>query len=726
MRPEHLSLILTPGRAAIHPSEQWAVVAVHRPDLEENDYLGGLWRISLPDGAIRPFTFGKHDSQPEFSADGNYLAFLRRDDSGTDQLAVLDLRAGEPQLLTDHRLPVAGRPRFSPDSTRIAYTARVPAEGRYGTVEDIGPRAEAPRHITSLSYRHDGVGFYLDRPQQVFVARVPGAADAADSPVMSHIAATPDAPGTNTDDAAGTPDLGERAEPLSAPADPPTTVRQITTAARDHCDPVWTPDGTGLLIRRSVPDALAGELIHHQDSSDSPPQLFPVQNLAPQHMAFSADGTTLWLLLTDLGPEQDDHIGKSPALYRAAWRPGEGAGAGEGPVQDLERLSDPSTQGLTGVIEPFAEGVLLTRRHRGRIEAVQWREDERKAAEPTAEPTGEQAGEQAGAPTGEQATGRRENQATELTEVLNTDGEVSGACTHGRLALATASSPDSAGDLYLLDGGTTRRLTDFSAALRAQADLTELQEVTATSADGYPVHGWVAVPGGLGPHPVLLLIHGGPHSHYTPALFDEVQTYAAAGYAVVFCNPRGSAGYGQAHGQAITHAMGAKDAEDVLSFLDHALADERLDAGRVGVMGGSYGGYLSAWLTTRTHRFAAAIVERGFLDPVSFVGTSDIGWYFPIAYVGTDPERVAAQSPMAHLDQVRTPTLVIHSEQDWRCPVEQGQRWYTGLRRRGVPAEFLLFPGEGHELSRSGQPRHRVQRFEHILTWWRTHLPVGE
>src|SRR5699024_2711585 len=231
------------------------------------------------------------------------------------------------------------------------------------------------------------------------------------------------------------------------------------------------------------------------------------------------------------------------------------------------------------------------------------------------------------------------NQATELTEVPNTDGEVSGACTHGRLALASASSPDSAGDLHLLGGGTTRRLTDFSAAPRAQAPRTELREAAATTAHGYAVRGRVAVPGGLRPHPVVLLIRGGPHSHYAPALFDEVQTYAAAGYAVVFCNPRRSAGYGQAHGQAITHAMGAKDAEDVLSFLDHALADERLDAGRVGVMGGSYGGYLSAWLTTRTHRFAAAIVERGFLDPVSFVGTSDIGWYFPIAYVGTDPER---------------------------------------------------------------------------------------
>ena len=126
-------------------------------------------------------------------------------------------------------------------------------------------------------------------------------------------------------------------------------------------------------------------------------------------------------------------------------------------------------------------------------------------------------------------------------------------------------------------------------------------------------------------------------------------------------------------------------------------------------MGGSYGGYLTAWLTTRTERFDAAIVERGFLDPVSFVGSSDIGWFFGLQYLGDDhtPEAAAAldaQSPMANVGAVRTPTLVIHSENDWRCPVEQGQRWFVELKRRGVPAELLLFPGEGHELTRSGTP----------------------
>ncbi len=136
---------------------------------------------------------------------------------------------------------------------------------------------------------------------------------------------------------------------------------------------------------------------------------------------------------------------------------------------------------------------------------------------------------------------------------------------------------------------------------------------------------------------------------------------------------------------------------------------------------------MTAWLTSRpgaAERFTAAVVERGFLDPISFAGTSDIGWFFGGALVGTDPDLVRAQSPMAAVDQVRTPTLVIHSERDLRCPLEQGQRWFAGLLGAGVQAEFLVFPGESHGLTREGQPRHRRQRFDHLLRWWALYLPT--
>jgi dipeptidyl aminopeptidase/acylaminoacyl peptidase len=143
-------------------------------------------------------------------------------------------------------------------------------------------------------------------------------------------------------------------------------------------------------------------------------------------------------------------------------------------------------------------------------------------------------------------------------------------------------------------------------------------------------------------------------------------------------------------------------------------------------MGGSYGGYLTAWTISQVHRFKAAIVERGFLDPVSFTGSSDIGWFFGGEYNGRSAELVAAQSPMATIAAVTTPTLVIHSEDDLRCPVEQGQRYFTMLKQQGVESAFLVFPGEDHELSRSGTPHHRRQRFDHILSWWARFLPTAD
>jgi len=171
--------------------------------------------------------------------------------------------------------------------------------------------------------------------------------------------------------------------------------------------------------------------------------------------------------------------------------------------------------------------------------------------------------------------------------------------------------------------------------------------------------------------------------------------------------------------------MGTLDMNDVLDFLDAAVhADDSLDGARVGIMGGSYGGYMTAWTIAHDHRFAGAIVERGFLDPISFAGTSDIGSFFGHEYVGEDPAQMAAQSPMAVVDRVTTPTFVVHSELDFRCPLEQATRYYSALRRQGTPAEMLIFPGEDHELTRSGQPRHRVERFDAVLEWWARHLPV--
>ncbi len=299
----------------------------------------------------------------------------------------------------------------------------------------------------------------------------------------------------------------------------------------------------------------------------------------------------------------------------------------------------------------------------------------------------------------------------------------------GRIA-AVVGDPTSFAEIVtaeLVDGPATaneRTVTDLGSGLR-DTGLGEVVELTGQSPDGYPVHGWLVLPAGDGPHPVLLNVHGGPHAAYGWSLFDEAQVYAGAGYAVVMGNPRGSAGYGQRHGRAVVKAMGTVDVDDVLAVLDVALQRADLDGKRVGVMGGSYGGFMTSWLSSHAgDRFVAGISERAVNAWDSFSGASDIGHFFAEAYVGVDRDTQWDRSPLAHADKIDLPLLIIHSEQDWRCPLEQGQRLFTALKLRGAETEMLLFPGEGHELSRSGRPQHRQQRFEAILDWWQRYLPV--
>ena len=317
---------------------------------------------------------------------------------------------------------------------------------------------------------------------------------------------------------------------------------------------------------------------------------------------------------------------------------------------------------------------------------------------------------------------------SELPALIAGDRVVKHFATSGTQVAAVVGDQGTVGELISLDvagdGGETVR-SDFGAAV-TEAGVCRAVELTGSAPDGYPVHGWLVLPEGTGPHPVLLSVHGGPHTAYTWMLFDEAQVYASAGYAVVMGNPRGSSGYGQAHGRAIVGAMGTVDVDDVLALLDTALGRPDLDAAKVGVLGGSYGGFMTSWLTSHHgDRFVAGISERAVNAWDSFSGASDIGYFFAEAYVGAGRDEQWAASPLAYADNISVPLLIIHSEHDWRCPVEQAQRLYTALKSRGATTEMLLFPAEGHELSRSGRPRHRLQRFEAILEWWRRYLPVA-
>ncbi|HEX6220804.1 MAG TPA: S9 family peptidase [Acidimicrobiia bacterium] len=290
----------------------------------------------------------------------------------------------------------------------------------------------------------------------------------------------------------------------------------------------------------------------------------------------------------------------------------------------------------------------------------------------------------------------------------------------GRLVY-TASKWSSPGELYS-DGSAMTQLNEGPVIELAEPDHFKV------SSDGNEVDVWVYLPDGTDDVPLLLNIHGGPASQYGFGFFDEFQVYAGAGYGVVACNPRGSAGRGRDFVSAVKGAgWGVVDHADVSAAVNAALErHHRLDADRMGVMGGSYGGFMTAWIIGEEDRWKSAVVERALISWTSFAGTSDIGGVFPENYLEESyPDAWDIwwqRGPLALAHNVTTPTLVLHAEDDFRCPIEQAEQYFMALLRNGTATEFVRFPGEGHEMSRSGKPRHRKERFEAILDWHARHL----
>jgi dipeptidyl aminopeptidase/acylaminoacyl peptidase len=631
-----------------------------------------------PDGRIAVVTVGRPD--------------LEADEYRSQLWAVpTDASAPARPLTSGHQ---DSAPAFSPDGRWLAYLSAEP--GGRPQIWLLPTAGGAPRRLTD---HHLGAGAPVWSPDSrrlAYTARVPehgrygtvdGVGPGAEPPrLITTLQYRRDAVGFLDDRRSQVfvltlpADFEDDTEPLPEPV-------QVTTGDADCADVTWRPDGAELAFVSARHPRADRDLVRDVYAVGSDGSGLRKVTASRGDCALPAyDDTGRLIYVTavpDLGPDGVDFVARQAVPCRV-----DAAGGALEPLLDpeLEHRGDetPATVLAGGA-------VLVGLQRRGAVELVRVPLD-------------------GGTP-----------------EAL-VDGPftVRSFAAASGVVVAVVAHDRSAGELIAISPGSRRLLTAFGQRLGETGRLHRMREQTAAAPDGYPVHGWVTTPPGPGPHPVLLTIHGGPFAQYGWSLFDETQVYVSAGYAVVQCNPRGSSGYGSAHGRAIRGGFGELDAEDVLAFLDAALEDPQLDAERVGVMGGSYGGYLTALLIGRTSRFAAAITERAFLDPVSFVGSSDIGWSFPDQYLGTDPERLAAQSAMTTARSITTPTLVIHSEEDWRCPVEQGARLYVELKRRGVPSELLLFPGEGHEMSRSGRPKHRLARFEHVLRWWARWLPTPD
>lgn len=296
-------------------------------------------------------------------------------------------------------------------------------------------------------------------------------------------------------------------------------------------------------------------------------------------------------------------------------------------------------------------------------------------------------------------------------------------------SVATIETPTTPGELYLVESdGSQAQLSSLNSAFVEQYDLitpSETRKVRAPGSDT-DVDYWVISPTkARKDNAVVVQVHGGPHTNYGFGFIFEFQLLAAAGYTVVYGNPRGSSSYGHDFATAMLGGYGTVDADDVMAVTEAAMASHIDTSAPVHLTGGSYGGFMTNWLTGQTDRFRSAVTQRSISNWLSMFGTSDIGPTFTEHQIGSTPwgdlELLWKQSPLANVSNVKTPTLIIHSEADYRCPVEQAEQWFVALKCHGVDTKLVRYPDECHELSRSGRPDRRIHRLESILDWFQTH-----
>jgi dipeptidyl aminopeptidase/acylaminoacyl peptidase len=638
-------------------------------------------------------------SDPRLSPDGTTVAYVvdgvdgkANEYRGAIWLAAAD-GAEEPRRFTAG-VKSDGDPRWSPDGTRLAFTSS--RDGKVAQLYVMPVQGGEPRKLTDLKEDVTQPEWSPDGATIAFAARVRDAAyDEEDDKKREPRRIT--RLQYKHDNIGWTFDRPQHL--FTVAADGSAGPVQLTSGDFEDSSPAWSPDGATLAFvsaRHDDWDIDMASDVYLVDAAGGEPRRLTHGGGSLGGLSWSPDGTRI-------------AVQRYPALYDDPKNTQVGVvDAASGEIRLLTQALDRDCGGYGAIREPVwaGEDILFPVDDRGRTHVYC------VPADGSAAPSLVAGGERV--LTGFDARAGRlvfsASEATRLSELFVAGGQP--------------------------DGG--RRLTAVGDAFAAARELSTPERYTAVSADGSEVEAWVMRPAGFEPgekYPTLLNIHGGPFGQYGAGFFDEFQVYTAAGYVVLYSNPRGSSGYSEEWGRAIRGpgdagpGWGSVDYDDCMAVVDEALRRfDFVDPERLGVMGGSYGGYLTSWIVSHTDRFKAAISERSVNSMVSEWGSSDFGWDFRgymDAWLFEDVQRYVDVSPATYAADIHTPLLILHSEEDLRCPVEQAEQLFVSLRLLKRPVEMVRFPKESHELTRSGSPRHRVRRFQIVLEFMDRHLKDG-
>jgi dipeptidyl aminopeptidase/acylaminoacyl peptidase len=685
-------------------------------DEKRTGYETSVWIVAASGNeAPSRLTNGKHDQHARWSPDGKSLAFVRggeKDDTGQPrppQIAILSLAGGEARIITDLPKGAAG-PVWSPDSKRIAFSSSttpedIEKEQRKKKKDDKASGAgsatktasastaskpdsdsdhESDIHIITRAVYRDNDEGYLDfkRHEHIWVIDVPTTSD-------------------------------EPAKPL-----------QLTSGDYDEGEIVWTHDGSSIyFLTRHV-----AEPYYETPSTD----IYSVVSSGgtPEKL------TTVPMGIGDFALSPD---GRRVAFHGSVTHPIRSYSQSDLWAIDLTLNAQP--RNLTANYDfDMGDGVFGDNQapRGGGSHTLYWSPDGRWIFDVV--------GKQ-----GRTSLVRVDAESGAVSEITRGDQAVLdfSVTPDARNTVALISTPTMIGDLFIVSmnqapnearsdrqSGAQSRITDANKALWSQLNLTEPEEIDYKSFDGLPIQGWIQKPPDFDPkkkYPLILNIHGGPHAAYGWVFDHEFQWMAARGYMVLYINPRGSTTYGQDFGNIIQYHYPGDDYRDLMVGVDELLKRGYVDPKKLGVTGGSGGGVLTDWTVTQTDRFAAAVSQRDISNWASWWYTADFtlfqaNWFKAPPF--QDPADYANRSAITFVEKIHTPIMFILGQSDYRTPQDSGgEQLFRALKFLHRPTAMVVFPRETHELSRSGEPWHRIERLDHIVGWfdeWLMGLPHPE